>query len=919
MKRGGIMYKNLKYLVLMCCCLLFIAAPAFASEAWLYSIDGLKDPHAVAVAPNGNILVTFPVWDSVKLLDSKGKLLQTFSVKHPTALAAGPAGNIYIGLGKYSSPVPPYVTLGEVRIYTSSFQYAGSLGSGAGEFVNPSAIAVGADNRIYVADSETNNIKIYNPDGSFSLSFGRYGIGDTYLNKPQALAIDNTTGNIYVADKQLVLNTSGSGYVGGARIQVFGPNGTYIKGFGSYGELISPSGLAYRNGNTYVADSYLDLIKVYDSNGTFQFSFSSPGNTIRVPGSTALSGDGLLFVTGNNSSNVNIFGIDQYVYFDVTPNVLNFEAYAGGALPATQGVSINNSGTEALQWSASGSDAWLVINNPSGTLNPGASGVVVAGINQGGLPVGVYNGKINILNQNGTTATVDVNLTVKQPPVLTVTPSNLSFSAVAGSTGIMSAQLNIALANAPADSYWQAGSDAAWLGVNPVQAGALSADATVTVSASALAAGTYTGHVSVQSQGAVGSPSTVTVELTVINSGSIAVLPNIQEAAFTITGNNNQVYSGSGKDWKKSNVPDGTYKIVYKAVPGFKTPLDDTQTIAGGNGIVFTATYKDLRAGKKLIVSIGNKLTTGKIGIFEANGQLITSFMPFGNSYRGDLNIASGDIDGDGIDEIIVGAGNVTGSARVAVFRSDGTKLPNADFVALNTLNGAKVAAGDLDGDGVAEIIVGSGPGKANNGLVRVFKYINGAIVDTGVYARLFTTKYGVNLAAGDVDGDGIDELIVAPGPDPKASAVARILKIDVSGGIGSWKAVDTGVEIQAFTAAYGANVAAGDLNGDGTAEIIISSGTTSGANQGSKNRLTAFYGNGSPFGIDISFTTTGGIEVASGDVDMDGNAEIVTALGSISTNPSVIRIYKGGNQAYEFTAFKNTTYGAKIALGQLN
>jgi hypothetical protein len=97
------------------------------------------------------------------------------------------------------------------------------------------------------------------------------------------------------------------------------------------------------------------------------------------------------------------------------------------------------------------------------------------------------------------------------------------------------------------------------------------------------------------------------------------------------------------------------------------------------------------------------------------------------------------------------------------------------------------------------------------------------------------------NIAFGDVDGDGVPELITAPGPDPIAPARIKIFKIDTTDGIGRRKA---GSQLAKLTVpfgckkddknkdkthcskkdqdGYGANVAAGDLDGDGKAEIPL-------------------------------------------------------------------------------------------------
>jgi hypothetical protein len=80
---------------------------------------------------------------------------------------------------------------------------------------------------------------------------------------------------------------------------------------------------------------------------------------------------------------------------------------------------------------------------------------------------------------------------------------------------------------------------------------------------------------------------------------------------------------------------------------------------------------------------------------------------------------------------------------------------------------GLNVALGDVDGDGHDEVIVGPGPFNGNPTHLRVFDYGNtNPIWDINpVFPN--HNNYGLNVACGDIDGDGIDEIITAPGPNP--------------------------------------------------------------------------------------------------------------------------------------------------------
>ena len=81
-------------------------------------------------------------------------------------------------------------------------------------FLQPTDVAVGKDNAIYVVDGVNNRIKVFNEKGDFKFSFGGKGTAEGTFDTPVGIAVDSN-GQVYVAD------------TGNRRIQIFTPDGKY--------------------------------------------------------------------------------------------------------------------------------------------------------------------------------------------------------------------------------------------------------------------------------------------------------------------------------------------------------------------------------------------------------------------------------------------------------------------------------------------------------------------------------------------------------------------------------------------------------------------------------------------------------------------------------------------------------------------
>jgi len=223
-------------------------------------------------------------------------------------------------------------------------------------------------------------------------------------------------------------------------------------------------------------------------------------------------------------------------------------------------------------------------------------------------------------------------------------------------------------------------------------------------------------------------------------------------------------------------------------------------------------------------------------------------------------------------------------NAIVRVYDSTGTmKHEIAPYPTGGFRGGARVAIGDVTGDGVADIVTGPGPGMRP--LVKVFDGLSGQqILGFNAYDEFF--RGGVNVAVADMNGDGRADIITGAG-DGGGSHVkifdgAGLFPSDLSASIQLAPGPNAYLlkEFFAYDAKYlvGARVAVADIDGDGHNDIVTAPGTNGGPH------IRVFNGMDGTiyrewFAYDPLFR--GGVFVAAGDLNGDGKADVITGMGA--------------------------------------
>ncbi len=275
------------------------------------------------------------------------------------------------------------------------------------------------------------------------------------------------------------------------------------------------------------------------------------------------------------------------------------------------------------------------------------------------------------------------------------------------------------------------------------------------------------------------------------------------------------------------------------------------------------------------------------------------------------------DVNGDGYADVVIAAPNAGGNGSVYVYLGSPTGLGTAPATTLSGTAGsffgnAVAGAGDVNGDGYADVVVGAPSSASSTG--GAYIYLGSA---SGLGATPATTlispdgagsAFGFTVTGvGDLNGDGYADIAVGA---PFASSGAGRVHLYLGGADGLATASSmtlTGPDGGAFGDSL---AAAGDVNGDGFPDLAVAA---------PKGAIAYVYlGTGSALATAPATTLTGpdagtpsgfGAALASVDANGDGYADIAVGATEISTSAGAVYVYLGG--AAGIPAIAGTTLAA--------
>jgi uncharacterized protein (TIGR03437 family) len=638
--------------------------------------------------------------------------------------------------------------------FSTGGSYDGDGGLATAAHLNtPSGLAFGANGDLYIADTGNNLVRRVGADGKISTfagtapqpgsaplsGFSGDGLQATkaLLNQPTGVVVDSG-GNVYIADS----GNHSIRMVSGGLISTFA--GNQKAGFSGDGgpaknaSLNDPVGLTIdpSSGNLYILESSGNRVRqvtpagiITTVAGTGIAGFSGDGGPstsaqISSPVGSMAFQNGTLYFTDTDNQRVRSISIGgtSAPSLNASPTSLSFAAVSSGATTKALSVSVSSSAGLPVQVAATTNSggSWLQVDTTTATC-PATIGISA---NPAGLTAGTYQGTVTIVSPyaNPSQINIGVTFTVTAPATghLSTDPTPLSFRVLNGASPATS---QIALSNSGSGNLAFAvstntASGGNWLAMTPSNGTVAASDPTaltVTITPGTLAAGVYSGSITLSSPDNVDTPIVIPVTMLIGNP-----VPTI-------------LVSQTG--------------LTYQSAQGGGNPLpQDIAILNSGQGVMnWTATAQALSGGNWLSIS-------------PASGTVTTPFVSFSTTSIG-------------VNSTGLAPGNYFGQIQV---RADGaTNAPQTVSVVLNVFGAGTALPPELRPSGLVFI------GSADNAPGSQTVSISNRGTSPFGYTSFKGTKSGINWitnapATGTIPVNFPSKMTVQPDLSARSPGVDR-------------------------------------------------------------------------------------------------------------------------------------------------
>jgi len=263
----------------------------------------LVRPYSIAVDSRGRAIVTDPGANGIHIFDleqHKYKFIERRDkdkdpMRSPQCVALDAQDNIYVTDSES----------GKILVFDPSGKFRrtiGSLKGGEGFFKRPTGIAVdSAAQRIYITDTLRDKIFILDMDGSVLQTIGQRGTGQVEFNLPTELLVRDQ--NLFVVDAM------------NFRVQFLNRSGAFQTSVGNLGDstgtMFRPKGIGIDSeGHLYVVDGLWGVVQVFDQEGRLLYYFGSRGTKsgeFQLPAGLFIDREDRVFVVDSYNRRVQVF------------------------------------------------------------------------------------------------------------------------------------------------------------------------------------------------------------------------------------------------------------------------------------------------------------------------------------------------------------------------------------------------------------------------------------------------------------------------------------------------------------------------------------------------------------------------------------------------------------------------------------